>query len=149
MLALDAVTAPESRETVTLHHAAEALPLGDADDVDGVAGSEHVGSDPLPGRVRRSIVRAELDQVPHRLGTCFVEVPFGRPVDVARTGLAVRELHGVIAVDISRPDLRDDARPSLEHRDRHRSRLDEDLGHPQLLADDPFDVAHVVRSPTA
>src|SRR5262245_650145 len=62
---------------------------------------------------------------------------------VARTDGAVRELDGVVAVVGLRAHLRHDARPGLDDRDRHRTRLDEDLGHPQLLAHDPLDLWHI------
>jgi hypothetical protein len=142
VFALDTVRAAEPGEPVPLHHAAEALALRDPDHVDPITRGEDLGRHLLTGGVVRRVVGSELDQVSHRLGAGLVEVALAGAVDVAGSHLPVRELDGVVAVRVARANLRDDARPGLQHRDRDRARLGEDLGHPQLLADDPFDVSH-------
>src|SRR6266480_1719885 len=142
MLLLDAVAAFESGEPVAFHHTGEPLALRHPNDVNGVARREDVGADLLAGRVRRGVVGPQLDEVPERFPPGLVEMPLRGSVDVARAHLTVRELHRVVPVGPLASNLGDDARTRLDHRHRNGARLDEDLGHPHLLADDPFDVTH-------
>ena len=101
--------------------AGEALALGDADDVGALAGLEDVGPDLLAGLVGR------------RRRPCGSRRRAGRSArrasrsDPARLGQAVRlasapkrELHRRVAVLLLGLDLRDEARPGLDDRDRDR-----------------------------
>ena len=59
-----------------------------------------------------------------------------RLVDPARAALAVRDLHGRVAVDFGRLDLRNPIVGDVEHRHRHGGTLvGEDACHADLTAD--------------
>ena len=65
--------------------------------------------------------------------------PACRLVDLARVDRAEAELDGAVAVVVGGADLGDDAGPGLDH--GHRDDLVvlvPDLGHAELLAQDPF-----------
>ena len=128
---------------MALHHAAEALALRDADDVDLVAGGEDVGLHLLAGRIAARVVGPQLDEVARRLDVRLVEMTLGGSVDRAGAHGSVGELDRVVTVDVLRSDLRDHAGARLQDRDRHGARLDEQLGHAQLLAHDALDVRHL------
>src|SRR5689334_17349684 len=66
VLALRAVGGAEALEAVPLHHAGRALALGAADDVDDLAGLEHLGRDLLARGVLRGVGRAQLGEEPPR-----------------------------------------------------------------------------------
>src|SRR5262249_2314010 len=54
--------------------------------------------------------------------------------------LTVTELNRFVTVLLFRPNLRHDVRAALDHRDRvHQPRVIEDLRHPQLSSNHPFD----------
>jgi hypothetical protein len=143
MLLLRAVARAQAGEPVATHDAREPLAARDADDVRAFARGEDVRSQLLAGRVARGVVRPELDEMTARLAAVRVEVTLH---GLVRRGLGERELHGVVAVGLLRLDLRDEARPGLDDRDRNRAGLLEDLGHAQLLAQDAFDLAHSLIS---
>ena len=67
MLLVVAVRRALALEVVALHHAGEALALGDAGDVDPVAGGEHVGPDDLADLEGGEVVDPQLDEVLARL----------------------------------------------------------------------------------
>ena len=81
---------------------------------------------------------AELDEVPVRLDAVLLQVP---ELGLRQTEVGdrlVRELHGLVAVDVLRLHLDDRARPRLDHGDgRHDAGLRvEDLRHAELASDD-------------
>jgi hypothetical protein len=55
-------------------------------------------------------------------------------------GFAETQLHGAISLMVQAADLSDKARPSFDERNRHSvPLLVENLGHPDFLADKPFE----------
>ena len=103
------------------------------------------GGELLPDGVRRDVVGAQLGDVPARRDARLGEVPGDRLGHLARVDGAERKLHGGVAVGFRSADSGDDDRPGRD--DRHRDdpvRFVEDLGHPELVAQDSLDrVCHV------
>src|SRR5690606_37519197 len=147
VLALRAVARAEAAEAVALHDTRGALALAGADHVDLRAGVEHVGGDLLPDAVLGRVGGPQLDEVPARGDTRLGEVAAARLVHLARVDRAVGELHGGVTVGLRSADLRHHVRARLDHGDRHHPVvLVEDLGHPELRAQDPGDLSFGHRS---
>ena len=96
----DAVGGAQALEAPALHRAGEALALGDALDVDQLAGDEMVGGK-LRAHVEQAVfVHAELDDLRLRLHLGLAEMAALRLVEVLGLGRARAELDGGIAVTL-------------------------------------------------
>src|SRR5439155_23011274 len=115
------------------------------DRVGVLPGSEDVHLD-LLSAVVGGAVGPELDQVQGGFGVGRLVVAGERLVRPSPPGLAVGELHGLVAVALIGLDLGHRARAGLDDRDRHRARVvGEDLRHPELGPEDALRRSHVVR----
>ena len=132
-----AVAGGAAAEAVALDRALEALALGDAGDLDALAGLEHATRRRSRRRARPVALAAELDEVAQRRRVGLREV--------AELGLGQRllahaaegELDGVVAVALARADRGHVAGAGLEHGDaRDRAVLAEDLRHAELACED-------------
>src|SRR5690606_3011885 len=103
VLALDTVAGPQAVETMTLHHAGEALALRGSGHVDPLAGLEHIGGQLLARGVRLGVGRADLDDVPPRRHARLLEMALQRLVHLARVDHAEGDLHGRVTVLLRRP----------------------------------------------
>src|SRR5581483_6162862 len=134
-----AVRPRPAREVVALDRALEALADADARHLDRVTRLEDLDRDglALDAAVERT---AELDELPVRADA--------EPLQVTELGLrqlplghcVVRELHGLVAVDLVRLHLDDRARARRDHGDRGDAaglRV-EDLRHPELASENPL-----------
>src|ERR671910_197137 len=99
----------------------------------------------MPLKTRDGVAHAPI--VPGGLATVLVEMTLLGLGQALRTRRAEGELDRRVAVLLLALDLRDEARPGLDDRDRDRARVVEDLGHAQLRPEDPLDVRHEL--PTA
>ena len=71
--------------------------------------------------------------------TGFLEVPGGSPGELLLLDLTKTELDRAVAVLLHGPQRDHDAGPGLEHGDRQElTFLGEDLGHPDLLGQQPL-----------
>ena len=127
-------------EVVPLDHALEAMSLAGADHVDALALVEDRHQDLRAGRRRlRSLGDPHFPAHPCRRNVGLLEMAGSRLV---RLVLAVDEpdLHGLVAVGLGRLALDHHARTGLEHGRRfERPVPEEQLGHPDFLADDSCD----------
>src|SRR4051794_36562011 len=138
VLALRAVAGTETVKAVPLHRTCGALALGCARDVDDGTVGEHLGAQLLTDGVALDRVSAQLHQVAARRDVGGLEVAGHGLGHLARVDLTVGELDGGVAVLLLGTDLGHDARPGLD--DGHRDDpvvLVEDLGHAELLAQNP------------
>src|SRR3954463_13848055 len=123
-------------EVVALDRPLEALALRDAGDLDLLAGLEGLDRDGLADGQLAGLV-AELDDVLHRRRVRLAQVAELGLGDVLLAHGAERELDGLVAVAVERPDPGDGTRAGLEHRDPLDAPvLEEQLGHPELLGED-------------
>ena len=124
------------REVVALDRALKALALRGARDLDLLPDLERVDGHGVADEKLADLVAKLLD-VAHRRGPGLLEVPALRPGEVLLLRRAERELDGLVAVDVVRPDGRDRARPCLEHGDALDGPVvEEELGHAELLCED-------------
>ena len=101
-------------------------------------------------RVGRGVERAQLDEVASRSDAGLLEVAAQRLRNLAGIDLAEGELDSAVAIGIRGAYLSDNAGAGLD--DGHRNDpvvAVEDLGHPQLGAEDAADdaVSHLVTPP--
>src|SRR5688572_26102681 len=145
-----AVRAGETAEVVALHHAGRAFALAYAGHVDDVARLEHVGNAHVLTDLQRGVVAdRELTQHAERALLRLRDVPVHRLRHALLLLRAEAELHGRVTVTGAGLRLHHGARTRLHDRHRDEAALPrEDLGHADLLADDPAN--HVeVAPPTA
>jgi hypothetical protein len=120
---------------VALDRALEALALGDARDLHGLALLEHVDLDLLTHHELADLI-PELGQAAQRRGVGLLEVAQLALGDLLLADVAERELHGLVAVTLLGADGGDPAGTGLH--DRHA--LDvavlgvEDLRHTELAS---------------
>ena len=137
MLALGAVRGAEPLEAVALHDTGGALALAGADDVDLGHAVEDVRGQLLADRVLPGVLGAQFHQVPPRRDARLGEVPTLGLVHLARVDLTEPELDGGVAVDLGGAHLGHHTRARLDDGHRHEAVvLVENLGHPQLLAEE-------------
>src|SRR5207249_3847558 len=112
------------------------------DHIRPLAGNEDVDLQLLAGLVAVGVVRTELDDEPARLPTVLVEVALHRLGGAAATRTAERDLESGVTVALRGLDLSHVAGTCLDHGHGNSACVVEDLGHAQLLPEDPLDVAH-------
>src|SRR5215217_2857129 len=123
-------------EVVALDRALEALALGHARDLDGLADLECLDGHGVADRELARLV-AELDERPHGRRVDFPEVAELRLRQRPLADRAEAELDGDVAVDLVRADRGDGTGSRLEHRHAlDAAVLAEPLGHAELLGED-------------
>src|SRR5262249_21379394 len=125
-------------EVMPAHDAREAFALGGTDDVDVVLLLEGVAENLVAGLELVALVRPDFHQRAHRRDTGLLEAAAG---GLVRRGVRTRsdqaDLDGLVAVLVGGLLLHDEARARLHDRaGNDRPVFLEDLGHPDLLADD-------------
>src|SRR6185503_19616407 len=125
--------------------ALEALALGDADDVDQLAGREELRGHDLTDLVALQHLRLfqpDLAHDAHRIQVQLAEDAGLGLGHLLAAGLEA-ELQRVVAVAVTRADPDDGAGPGLDHRDGDViAVVPEHLGHPDLAADQSFFSRH-------
>ena len=112
--------------------------LAGADDVDLGHAVEDVGVQLLADRVVAGVLGAQFHQVPPRRHARLGEVPALGTVHLARVDLTEPELDGGVAVHLGGAWVTTRAR--LDDGHRHEAVVLENLGHPQLLAEETANV---------
>jgi hypothetical protein len=131
-----AVGAGAAVEPVALDAAGEAAAFADAGDVQMVAFLEDLRPDPFAHAMLAGIVHPELPQIAQV--TLALQMASHGLVHVPRCAEA--ELNGAIAVPLLRLDLGDQAGSRLDDGGAAQpALLVEELDHPQLAAQQPFD----------
>ena len=131
-------------EAMAVDDALEAASLGRADDLDAVARLELLDGQTLADLVHAGIGHLELLEELRRviqvgLGG-MAAFRLGRILFLLR---AEAQLHRRVTVVVRVLHLHDRTRTGLHHRDRHGSTvITEDLGHAQLLTDQPGHTAN-------
>ena len=126
----------QTAEAPALHRAGKALALGDAGNVDQLAGDEMIGADVRADVEQRVLGDAELDDLRLGLDLGLAEGDALRLGDVLRLGRAGAELDGGVAVAVLFAAADDLQLVQLQDGDRHvpTVRL-EQAGHSDLLRD--------------
>src|SRR3954452_1658066 len=120
-------------EVVALDRALEALALRGAGDLHALADLERLDRDGVADQPLAGLV-AELHEMPGRRRAGLLEVAELGLREMLLLDRAERELDGLVAVAVDRPDPGDRARAGLEHGDAlDAAVLAEQLGHADLL----------------